>query len=575
MRTDWEDRRIGQLLLRRTELTEGQLNEALDLQRETPGERLGQILVELGYVSREEVLTVLAEQFRLPLLQLRERDIDPEVIGVIPPELAYRHQVLPLARRDDTLRVAIADPLNLGALDDLRLVTGLDIEPVLADPEDIRRFVEEHYMKRIMADVTEGEIEIIEEEEEDIADLQRLAREALVIKLVDYILRQAVQERASDVHIEPFERELKVRFRIDGVLHDMPSPPPKRLQAAITSRIKIMADLDIAERRLPQDGRIKLRVLGKEIDLRVSTVPTLFGESVVLRILDKSAGLYDLEELGFSPETREKFLQLLNVPYGIILSTGPTGSGKTTTLYAALRRVSSPTRKVITIEDPVEYQLEGINQINVRPQIGLDFASGLRHILRQDPDVIMVGEIRDVETADIAIHAALTGHLVFSTLHTNDASGAITRLLDMRIEPFLVSSSIEGVLAQRLVRRICQHCLEEYQVPYSYVSEYVDPKREEVQEYYTLYRGRGCEHCRNTGYRGRIGLFELLVMDDLIKEMVLKRASAGEIKEIACERGMKTLREDGWDKARRGLTTLDEIARITHADERVLSAVEV
>jgi len=568
---DLMDQRLGQILQRRTALTEGQLNQALDLQRENE-QLLGEALVSLGYVTPGEVLAALAEQFHLPLVTLRESEIRPEIISTIPAELAYRHQVLPLAREDSRLRVAIANPLNLGALDDLRLVTGLTIDPVLADPEDIRRFVEEHYMQRMMADSGEGDIEIIEEVEDEIGDLQRMARETLVIKLVNLMLRQAVQDRASDIHIEPFEKQLKVRYRIDGVLHEMPAPA-KRLQAAITSRVKIMADLDIAERRLPQDGRIKLRVSGKEIDLRVSTVPTLFGESVVLRILDRSSVQLGLGELGFSDRTRKEFEKLINVPYGIILSTGPTGSGKTTTLYAALRQVSSPTRKVITIEDPVEYQLDGINQIQVRPKIGLTFAEGLRHILRQDPDVIMVGEIRDPETAEIAIHSALTGHLVFSTLHTNDAAGAVTRLLEMGIEPFLVASSIEGVLAQRLVRRICTDCKEPYEVPASTVAGLVE-LNSHAPDYFPLARGRGCERCRFTGYRGRIGIFELLLVDDTIKDLVLKRASASEIKEAAMARGMWTLRQDGWDKALRGLTTLAEIERVTHEDERVAENIE-
>jgi type II secretion system protein E len=568
-----QEQKIGEILRRRTGLTQAQLEQALALQAEEQEHRpIGQILMEQGVISSEDLLAALAEQFHLVSVSLREEEIDPEVISTIPAELAYRHQVLPLSRSNGRLRVALADPLNLTALDDLRLVTGLDIEPVLADPEAIRRFVEEHYMQRMMADTGEGDIEIIEDLEEDLGDLRRMARETLVINLVNLMLRQAVQDRASDIHIEPFEKALKVRYRIDGVLHEMPSPA-KRLQAAITSRIKIMADLDIAERRLPQDGRIKIRVSGREIDLRVSTVPTLFGESVVLRILDKSSVMFGLEELGFSKETQQKFARLIQVPYGIILSTGPTGSGKTTTLYAALRQVALPTRKVITIEDPVEYQLEGINQINVNPKIGLTFAEGLRHILRQDPDVIMVGEIRDHETAEIAIHSALTGHLVFSTLHTNDAAGAVTRLLEMGIEPFLVASSVEGVLAQRLVRRICPDCKEAYEVPQRTVASLVELD-EEAPETFVLYRGRGCDRCKRTGYRGRIGLFELLLVDDSLKDLILARASSGEIKEAAIRNGMWTLRQDGWSKALAGLTTLEEVERVTHEDERVAANIE-
>lgn len=565
-------RRIGEILREHTLLTEEQIQEALRAQQGT-GQLLGEVLMEMGYITEEELLRALAEQFRLRYVELRESELQPEVLSLVPAELAYRHQVLPLAKEDGTLRVAIANPLNLGALDDLRLVTGLRIEPVLARSEDIRRFVEEHYMHRIIQETASEDLEIIEEEEEALDDLRRMARETLVIKLVNLLIRQAVQERASDIHIEPFEKHLRIRYRIDGVLHDVPAPA-KRLHAAIVSRVKIMADLDIAERRLPQDGRIKIRVMGREIDLRVSIIPTIFGESVVLRILDKSTALLSMEELGFLPDTLAQYERLIQVPYGIILSTGPTGSGKTTTLYAALRKVNSPERKVITIEDPVEYQLEGIMQINVRPKIGLTFAEGLRRILRHDPDVIMVGEIRDRETADIAIHAALTGHLVFSTLHTNDAAGAITRLVDMGVEPFLVTSSLEGVLAQRLVRRICSHCKEPYEVDAGEVAEMLHgevPASGKV----TLYRGRGCEHCRFTGYRGRIGLFELLIVDEAIERLILQHASSTEIRNMAMERGMRTLRQDGWEKARRGLTTVEEVARVTHEDERVMDVVEV
>jgi type II secretion system protein E len=564
--TDRAHRRLGEILIAQQLVQPDAVTEALAIQLEDPQRRVGEILVGLGHLTSAEVAVALAEQYGLACRTLREADLDPRVMGSLPAELAFRHQVLPLAADEGALLVAMADPTNLSALDDLRFVTGRAVEAVVADADEIRRLVEEHYLHQVMSSsaVAGDEVEVVADEDEDLGDVQSLAREALVVRLVNVLLRQAVTERASDIHIEPFERGLKVRFRVDGVLRDIPAPS-KRLQAAITSRIKIMAELDIAERRLPQDGRIKVRVEGREMDLRISTVPTLHGESVVMRLLDRETGLLDLVDLGFPDDTRRRFERLLKSPYGIVLSTGPTGSGKTTTLYAALQRVASPQRKVITIEDPVEYQLDGINQIAVKPRIGLTFAEGLRHILRQDPDVIMVGEIRDPETADIAIHAALTGHLVFSTLHTNDSSGAVARLLDMGIEPFLVASSLEGVLAQRLVRRLCPRCKEAYTASESELSD-LGPLRGWLRGV-TLYRAAGCDECRGTGYRGRVGLFELLVVDEAVQELILRRASSGEIKEAAASQGMSTLREEGWQKVLDGLTSVEEVTRVTHEDE--------
>jgi type II secretion system protein E len=432
---------------------------------------------------------------------------------------------------------------------------------VLARPGDIRLLIEQHYMRRVMQESQDEYVEVVEEAEEEIGDPTKLAKEALVIRLVDMLIRNAVRERATDIHIEPFERTLRIRYRIDGVLHEVPAPA-KRFHAAIISRIKIMANLDITERRKPQDGRIRIRVLGREIDLRVSIIPTMFGESVVLRILDKSSALLTLEQLGMMPDDLSRFEKVIQAPYGILLATGPTGSGKTTTLYAAIQKLYTPELKFITIEDPVEYQIDGVNQIQVNPQVGVTFANALRSILRHDPDIIMVGEIRDRETAEIAIHAALTGHLVFSTLHTNDAPGAITRLLEMGMEPFLVASALQGVLAQRLVRKICPHCITEYE-PGEALREMLVMEGFDEAKDCKFYYGVGCKECRYTGYFGRTGIFELLIMDETIRELVMCKAPANEIRQVAIERGMHTLRQDGLRKVILGITTLEEVERVT------------
>ena len=556
--------RIAEILQERVPLSEEQLQQALAMQRDT-GQLLGEVVVNMGFCTPEKVQEALATQVGGSLVEIKEENLNPEVISLIPPELAYRHQALPLSLRDSTIQVAIADPFNLCAADDIRMVTGLAVDLVFADPKEIRRLVEEHYMRRMIADTADEDIQILDDSQDEIGDLERMAKEATVIKLVNLILRQAVQERASDVHVEPFEKGLRVRYRVDGMLHEI-STPPKRLQSAIISRLKIMSNLDIAERRLPQDGRIKTKIGGREIDIRVSTVPTLFGESVVLRLLDRSSMSYSLEKVGMLGTDFKRMEKLITLPHGMILATGPTGSGKTTTLYGALQRAYSPEKKIITIEDPVEYQLDGVNQIQVHARIGLTFANGLRHILRQDPDIIMVGEIRDPETAEIAIHSALTGHLVFSTLHTNDAAGAVTRLLEMDIEPYLVASSVEAVLAQRLVRVICPNCKE----PRKDADEVLSKLRQQDAELAgsrTLYKGRGCEHCKRRGYLGRTGIFELLVMDDRIRGLVLNRAPAGEIRDSASERRMTTLRQDGWSKVRAGVTTVEEVVRATQQDE--------
>ncbi len=542
-------------------LTDDQLRQVISIHSDT-GQPLADVLVGMGFCTESQALSLIARQAGVPFVRVQERELDPDAIALIPPELAYRHHILPLSADECSIRVAVTDPFNVAVSDDIRLVTGRTAEIVFADPQDIQRLVEEHYMRRMISDTTDEDIEILDDTSEELGDLERMAREATVIKFVNLILRQAVQERASDVHVEPFEKEMRVRYRIDGVLHEI-SSPPKRLQAAVISRLKIMASLDIAERRLPQDGRIKTKIAGREVDIRISTIPTLYGESVVLRLLDRSSMNYSLENIGMLPDMMEAMEAVIKIPHGMILVTGPTGSGKTTTLYAALQRAYSPEKKIITIEDPVEYQFDGINQIQVHPKIGLTFAAGLRHILRHDPDVIMVGEIRDLETAEIAVHSALTGHLVFSTLHTNDAAGAVTRLLEMGIEPYLVTSSVEALVAQRLVRTICPNCKEPYEASKAAVAKI----GKNGHDGYTLYRGRGCDQCKHTGYKGRTAIYEMLMVDDAIRTLVLERAPATAIADTACQHGMRTLREDGWIKVKNGVTTIDEVVRVTQEEE--------
>jgi len=526
-------------------------------------EKLDETLVRLGLAREEDIFSALARHLGLEYVPEIDRDIDPALLAQLPSEFAMRHQVLPLREEDHTLVVAMADPFDVTVLDDLRLLTSRDVRAVVSNRRKIVEVIEQSYMEKMFRDIDDMQREDVAEEDLEIADLQKMAREALVIKLVNLILHQAIQERASDIHIEPQERDLRVRYRVDGVLHDA-SSPPRHLHPAIISRIKIMADMDIAERRLPQDGRVRIRLGDRMIDLRVSSIPTLHGESVVIRLLDRSAGLMKLTDLGMRQDTYEQFQELISHPYGIILATGPTGSGKSTTLHAGLHEVYSAEKKVITIEDPVEYELAGANQINVRPEIGLTFASGLRHIVRQDPDIIMVGEIRDRETADIAIHAALTGHLVFSTFHTNDAAGAVTRLLDMGIEPYLVASSLIGVVAQRLLRTLCPRC----KVPFQ-------PTPEQAREIgltaeqaagVTLYHQGDCDFCLR-GYHGRTGVFELLPVDEEVGDQVLGKASSNEIKQRAVQKGMRTLLAHGRLKAAEGTTTIEELVRVCQRDE--------
>ncbi|MBC8285300.1 MAG: type II secretion system ATPase GspE [Nitrospinae bacterium] len=473
-----------------------------------------------------------------------------------------------LQHKEDTLIVAVFDPFDLHTIEDLKVSLGKNIRVVLSGEQDILESIGVHYgkgggsaMDRMVGDINDEDLHGLDSLDESTEHIRDMASEAPVIKLVNHIISEAIESRASDIHLEPFDDELLLRYRIDGILHEF-DPPPKRLSSAITTRIKIMAKMDISERRLPQDGRIKLKILGKDIDMRVSTLPTLHGESVVMRILDRGSLVLDLSQMGFPKKVHEQLEALILKPYGKLLVTGPTGSGKTTTLYAALSKINTPNKKIITVEDPVEYQMRGINQIHVKSQIGLNFASGLRSIVRQDPDVIMVGEIRDPETAEISIQAALTGHLVFSTVHTNDAAGAITRLLDMGIENFLISSALLGVLAQRLVRVICPECKEETPLPPTLRAEMGYLGKEEIK----VYHGKGCTACSQTGFKGRCGIYELLVIDDNIRELILKKTTAQVICDQARQTGMTTLREDGWDKVIKGITTVEEILRVTLND---------
>ena len=551
---------IGDILLKSGSITEEQL-AAARIEKEETGDALDEVLLRQGAVKESQLLDVLSDALGTRWVQIPEK-IDPQVINIVPAEFAFRHIVLPLTRENGVLTVATLDPSQLHVIDDLKMLTNLDVEMVLAPRKDLLKGIESYFgttVEKMIAHLSVDGGTASFSEAQEITDLRELAREPTVINLVNLIIFQAVQERASDIHIEPFENTLKVRYRIDGMLREMP-PPPKHLQSAVISRVKIMAEMDIAERFTPQDGHIRMRLGEQELDLRVSTVPTVFGESVVMRILDKTSILLGVNELGLLEDSEKQFSRLIHRSHGIILVTGPTGSGKTTTLYAALNHIKSPTLKIITIEEPVEYNLEGINQIQVNPKRKLTFANGLRSIVRQDPDVIMVGEIRDPETAEIAIRSALTGHLVFSTLHTNNAAGAITRLLDMGVDPYLLSSSISGVLAQRLVRVNCKECRETYRPSEEMlaVSDFPDPDQQ------VFVRGAGCEHCHNTGYYGRTGIFELLILTDEIRDLILQRPSTNQITEVA---NAMSLREYGLEKVRRGVSTLEEVVRVTVDDE--------
>lgn len=557
----------GAILVKRGLLSTQQLDQ---LRRDRPDvNRLDVAAIDSGIVTEEEALRALGDEVGIPYVDLEQEKIDLSLLRGFPQKLIHRHSLFPIAQHNGSLTVATSDPFDLYPLDELSVLTGFTIEPVLASREQIARQIKAHLgvgsetIEGLLAQQDEEEIEILDDI--DAAELAE-AQEASVVRLVNEILIEAVEARASDVHIESQALGLKIRYRVDGMLQSQPVPPEiSRFQAAIISRLKIMARLNIAEKRLPQDGRIKLRMSGREIDIRVSVIPMLHGEGIVMRLLDKGRMNFSLVALGMEPELHERYGHLIRMPHGIVLVTGPTGSGKTTTLYSSLMEIKSEDTKIITTEDPVEYQLEGINQIQVHPKIGLTFAASLRSILRHDPDVVLVGEIRDQETAENAIQASLTGHLVFSTLHTNDAPSAYTRLVDMGIEPFLVASTVESVMAQRLVRKLCKECREEYK-----------PERDDLpkdfpwEEYRAggkpLFRPKGCRSCRQLGFTGRQGIFELCVTSDAVRQLAHDRSSSWEIRQAARKDGMRTLREDAWCKVLNGITTVDEVLRVTKGD---------
>src|SRR5436309_1454250 len=538
-----------------------------------PGKPLHRLLIEKGFAKEEDVLTALAEELGMDLVDLTNVTVDPDTLAAMPLKLVHRRTLMPLSRQNGTLVVATGDPFDVYALDELQTFTGLHVQPVLASPREIARLIKTHFgvggetVTAMMQERANDGVELLEDIEADDSEAAKMAQEAGVVKLVNEILVEAANERASDIHVECEEGGLRIRYRIDGILQIQALPPEiNRFQAAIISRIKIMSRLNIAEKRLPQDGRIKMRVHNREIDVRVSIIPMIHGEGIVMRLLDKSRMVFNLKNVGFLPETYTNFRKLIDRPHGIVLVTGPTGSGKSTTLYSALNEIKEDSTKIITVEDPVEYQQEGISQIQVHTKIGLTFAASLRSILRHDPDVILIGEMRDLETAESAIQSSLTGHLVFSTLHTNDAPSAFTRLIDMGIEPFLVSSTVEGIMAQRLVRTICPECKVQYKPEHPDVPLDFPGFENGKGAVPTLYKGTGCRACRQTGYRGRTGIYELLVTGDLIREMCVQRLNASAIRNQALKEGMLTLRHDGWRKVEMGITTIDEVARATQGD---------
>src|SRR5579864_1129581 len=567
--------RLGDLLVKEKIITSEQLTAALRAQKEKGANaRLGSTLVQLGFVSDEEVTNFLSRQYGVPAINLQYFEIDPGVVKLVPEETARRYQILPLSRVGASLTIAMADPTNVFAIDDIKFMTGFNIEPVVASEPAIAEAIDRAYgaggsqdenVDELLASMEEADVELQADQDEiDLAELEKSADEAPIVKLVNIVLSDAVKRGASDIHIEPYEKEYRVRFRIDGVLQQIMSPPMK-LKDAITSRIKIMAKMDISEKRLPQDGRIMLKMLvnnkKKQLDFRVNCLPTLWGEKVVLRLLDKENLRLDMTKLGFEPESLEKFQRAVLKPYGMVLVTGPTGSGKTNTLYSSVSLLNKPDTNIMTAEDPVEFQLHGVNQVQMKESIGLNFAASLRAFLRQDPNVILVGEIRDFETAEIAIKAALTGHLVLSTLHTNGAPETISRLMNMGIEPFLVATAVHLICAQRLIRRICVECREEVPMPpQAKVDAGFTPEEAKTVK---IFKGKGCAVCNGTGYKGRAGLYEVMEVDDEIRELILIGASAVELKKKAIERGMITLRRSGLVKVKEGVSTLEEVARET------------
>ena len=557
---------LGESLVEEGVLTADQLKKAQAEEKQS-GIRLRKALVKLGFVAEDDLVAFLSTKLAIPHMELGSTLIDNALIDLVPEDLARKHELIPVLKIGNRLTCAMVDPWNVFALDELRLKTGLIVEPAVASETEVRKALDQYYgakgsMEDILKSIDAQKLEEPKGKEVDLKELQDKVKEPVVIKLVNLIILKAIREGASDIHIEPEDETLKLRFRVDGVLHEEP-PPPKYLQSFLISSVKILANLDIAERRIPQDGRFSLKIENRQIDIRVSSVPTIYGENVVLRLLDATNAILKLTSLGFSKDTLDRYEKLLSRPHGILLVTGPTGSGKTTTLYASLDQINSIERNIITVEDPVEYRLAGIRQIQVNTKVNLTFANGLRSILRQDPDIIMVGEIRDYETAEISTHAALTGHLVFSTLHTNDAAGAMARLIDLGVEPFLVSSSLSGVLAQRLVRKICADCRGDY-VPSKETLK--DLGIESLEAGAKFFKGKGCVHCLKTGYKGRIAIFELLVPDEKMRNLIVAKASSEDLRKYAHSAGMKSLKEDGIRKVFEGITTVEEILRATQED---------
>ncbi len=567
--------KLGEMLIKAGLLTPQKLQEALEYQK-TNGGKLGLNLVKLGLVKEEDITRVLSQQYGVPAINLIKVEVDDAVVKLIPSEVAQKYLIMPVSRTGATLTIAMVDPTNVFAMDDIKFMTGYNVEPVVASEVAIKEAIDRYYgsihaleLKKVMDEMAQEEneqnLELLEDEQEvDLAKLEAATEEAPVVRLVNLILTDSIKRGASDIHIEPYEKDFRVRFRIDGVLYEIMQPPMK-LRDAITSRLKIMAKLDISEKRLPQDGRIKIKMKlqgkNREMDYRVSVLPTLFGEKIVLRLLDKENLMLDMTRLGFEQESLDKFEKAIFKPYGMVLVTGPTGSGKTNTLYSSISKVNSPETNIITAEDPVEFNLHGINQVQMKEQIGLNFAAALRSFLRQDPNIILVGEIRDFETAEIAVKAALTGHLVLSTLHTNDAPSTINRLMNMGIEPYLVATSVHLICAQRLVRRLCKDCKEEVNMPSQALIDigYGTDEASKVK----LFKGKGCPTCNNTGYKGRVGLYEVMEITDAMREMILTGASSIELKNKAIEEGMITLRGSGLRKIKAGQTTVEEVVRET------------
>jgi type IV pilus assembly protein PilB len=563
--------RLGQMLVSASLISEDQLKRALASQQKDGG-RLGSNLVKLGFIDEDRLISFLSKQYGIPSVNLQEMEVDPNLCKLIPSDVVQKYMIMPINRTGATITIAMVDPSNVFALDDVKFMTGYNVEPVVASEAAIKASINKYYdtaeaLHDVMASLKEGDenLDVISDDEEEVnlGELKQAVEDAPVVKLVNLVLSDAIAKGASDIHIEPYEKSFRVRYRIDGVLYET-MQPPMRLRAALTSRIKIMSELDISERRLPQDGRIKLKMKGKEVDLRVSTLPTLFGEKIVMRILDKGNLQLDLSKLGFEEKAGKDFVKAINSPYGMVLVTGPTGSGKSTTLYSALSNVNKLDVNIMTAEDPVEYNLMGINQVQMKDEIGLNFAATLRSFLRQDPDIIMVGEIRDYETAEIAVKAALTGHLVLSTLHTNDAPSTVNRLLNMGIEPFLVASSCLLILAQRLCRRICQSCKEPEKVPPQALVD-IGFSPEEAKDI-VCYKGKGCDLCGGTGYKGRVALYEVMPISESIKELILEGASSTEIKKAMMADGCKTLRLSGLTKIKEGVSSVEEVLRVTFGD---------